>query len=428
MKVGIIGAGFTGLATAFDLTKAGYEVVIFEKDSRPGGLAIGFREKEWDWTLEEHYHHWFTNDNTILKLAEEVNQKVIIKRPKTSTLIKGSISQLDSPAALAKFPLLTLAERARMGLGLAALRYNPFWKPFDNYKAEEVLPKMVGEKGFKLIWHPLFEAKFGKFAKDVSLAWFWARIRKRTTSLAYPEGGFLGFAGKIGKEIERNGGKIYYNSQVIKISSGKDLILTIEKEKKTTKLKFDKIIVTLPSFLFKEIAPDLPQDYKEKIGNLKSLGATNLFLRLKKPFLKDGTYWLNVCEPDSPLMAVVEHTNFIDKSHYNNEHLVYIGHYLPQDHPYFTTKKEDLLKKFDPYLKKINENYKNNLIGLEFFKASFAQPVMPINYNKQIPPFLTPLKNVFLANIDQVYPWDRGTNYAVELGKKVTSLVLRSNE
>ena len=36
----------------------------------------------------------------------------------------------------------------------------------------------------------------------------------------------------------------------------------------------------------------------------------------------------------------------------------------------------------------------------------------------------TPLPHVYLANIEQVYPWDRGTNYAVELGEKVAHQIL----
>jgi len=104
-------------------------------------------------------------------------------RPKTSTLINGSIYQLDSPKSLLEFPLLSFVERLRMGFSLAFLRYNPFYKFFDKYKAEEFLPKIMGNKGFRMIWQPLFRAKFGNYAKEVSLAWFWARVKKRTPHL-----------------------------------------------------------------------------------------------------------------------------------------------------------------------------------------------------------------------------------------------------
>ena len=90
-------------------------------------------------------------------------------------------------------------------------------------------------------------------------------------------------------------------------------------------------------------------------------------------------------------------------------------------------EKEEVLKLFDPFLRKINPEYKNSLIDYQLFKAPFAQPIIPTNYSKMIPPMITPLKNVYLANIEQVYPWDRGTNYAVELGQKVASLILEND-
>ena len=156
---------------------------------------------------------------------------------------------------------------------------------------------------------------------------------------------------------------------------------------------------------------------------LKGLGAINLVLRLKKQFLTDNTYWLNICDKNFPIMAIVEHTNFMDKKNYNNEHLVYLGNYLPHDHPYMDLSGEELLKIYDPYLRKINPSYRLSLISCSIFKVPFAQPIIPINYSRIIPPFKTPLNNVYLANIQQVYPWDRGTNYAIELGEKVAKLI-----
>jgi len=57
MKVAIIGAGFGGLAAAYRLARSGVDVTVFESDNAPGGLAIGFKEPEWKWSIEKHYHH-----------------------------------------------------------------------------------------------------------------------------------------------------------------------------------------------------------------------------------------------------------------------------------------------------------------------------------------------------------------------------------
>lgn len=427
MNVGIVGAGFTGLASAHLLLKHGHNVTIFERESVPGGLALGFKEKKWEWSLEKHYHHWFTNDTYILNLARELAHPVLTKRPKTSAFVDGNIYQLDSPFSVLRFPKLTMPQRLRMAAVLGTLRYNPFWQPLENINASSFLPKAMGEKPYTLLWEPLLKSKFGQYADEISLAWFWARIKKRTPSLAYPEGGFLEFAQTLSSATENKGGKILFNTQVDEIKTDANRIFLhfsndSNHRTKERSSEFDKVIVTLPSFIFLKIAPQLPKWYRENLMRLKGLGAINLILRLKKPFLQDGTYWLNICDKKAPLMAIVEHTNFMDKKHYNNEHIVYIGNYLPYDHPYMKMDTEQLLRVYDPCLKKINPTYNLSLITYHLFKVPFAQPIIPKSYSKIIPPLTTPLPNVYLANIQQVYPWDRGTNYAVELGEKVAKL------
>lgn len=420
MRIGIIGAGFTGLTAGYRLIQQGHNVTIFEKESKPGGLALGFKEKGWEWSLEEYYHHWFTNDDNVLNLAKELNYPVIIKRPKSSSFIDNATYQLDSPITFLLFRKLSVFERLRMAMVLGFIRYDPFWQPLEKLTATDFLSVALGKRAYNILWEPLLRGKFGEYADTISLAWFWARISKRTTSLAYPEGGFLKFTEKLAIEIERQGSNIHYNTSIGTILEKNDNISLGEFG------EFDKLIVTLPSFAFVKLFPQLPKTYKEKLTSLKGLGAQVMVLRLRESFLTDGTYWLNICDFKAPMLAIVEHTNFMDKKYYNNEHLVYVGNYLPQKHPYFSLSAKELLKVFHPFLKKLNNTYKKNLIGTELFNVPFAQPIIPINYSGMIPPFETPIKNVYLANMQQVYPWDRGTNYAVELGEKIAKVISNS--
>ena len=103
MKIAILGAGFTGLSAAYRLLKKRHQVTIFEKEDNLGGLAVGFSNPKWQWTLERGYHHWFTSDSFILKLAGEINHEVIIKRPSTDIFIKGKTLPLDSVLSLLSF-------------------------------------------------------------------------------------------------------------------------------------------------------------------------------------------------------------------------------------------------------------------------------------------------------------------------------------
>jgi protoporphyrinogen oxidase len=426
MKIGIIGAGFTGLSAAFELSKKNHDVFIFEKDVKPGGLAIGYKEDVWKWSLEKHYHHWFTNDYSVLNLAKEIDFPVLIIRPKTSVYVKEKIYQLDSPISILKFPLLTITEKFKMSALLGFLKFFPFWKLLEGSNASKTLPKLMGKRAYQMIWEPLFVNKFGRFFQDVSLAWFWARIKKRTPSLAYPSGGFLNFADALVKNIKNKNGKFFFNTEIVEIKRTDKIYLKIKDSNgKIRTESFDKLIVTSPSFIFLNVTAQLPKEYKDSLGKLKGLGATNLVLRMSKPFFKDNTYWLSVCDKKAPVMAIVEHTNFMDKKNYNNEHILYLGNYREQTDNYFKMDEKQMLKFFDSYLMKINKNYKDNIIGYKLFKAPFAQPIIPVNYSKILPKFETPLEGVYLANIEQVYPWDRGTNYAVELGIKISKIILK---
>ena len=376
--------------------------------------------------MESHYHHWFSNDSFAIGLAKEINHNVIIKKPHTNIYIDNTIYELDSIKAFLTFPLLSLWQRVRQLFVLGVLfKINPFWKPLEHFKAAEILPILIGKKAFNLIWKPQLYNKMRNYMTDVSLVWFWARVKKRTPDLAYPEEGFLAFAIHLTEILKKNGVTFYFNSEIEKLTQEKQV--TIETNTHN-KLHFDRAIITTPSFLFIKIAPQLPEHYKSQIGTLKGLGATNLILRLKKPFLPKNTYWLSMCNMDSPIMAIVEHTNFMSKSHYNNEHIVYLGNYPASNTPEFTASKEELLKKYHPLLTKINPTYKKNLISYTLFKAPFAQPIIPINYSQLLPSFKTPLSKVYLANIEQVYPWDRGTNYAIELGYKIADILSKDEK
>ncbi len=418
MRIAILGAGFTGLSAGLRLQQKGYQVTIFEKESELGGLATGFSNPDWRWTLEKNYHHWFTNDEAVLNLAHELGHKVIIKRPSTEILINGKCMPFDNVKGLLLFTPLHLIDRLRIGFTLLYLKLIKRYKALEGKAALPWIRYFMGERATKMIWEPLFTGKFGPYRDKISLVWFWARIKKRTPKLAYPEGGFKIFSNRIKEEIIQRGGEVLLNTPVTSISTGKSI--RIKADGKI--FIFDKAIVTLPSPVFAKIATDLPAVYVKKLCSIPHLQALVLILVLKKPFMKKA-YWLNINDKNFPFLVLAEHTNFMDPKHYNNQHILYIGNYLPNNHPYLKLSPQKLLKIFDPFLKQINPNYRSSLIAYHKFTDPFAQPVMLTSYQKLIPGLKTPLKNIYLANLDMVYPWDRGTNYAVEMGEKIAKII-----
>lgn len=410
MKIAIIGAGFTGLTAAWRLSQKGHQVTVFEKEKTTGGLGAGFKETDWQWHLENFYHHVFTSDTAFQKIVAELNlsDKLFFEKPKTSIFYQGKIARFDSSFSLLTFPHLNFIEKIRAGLVTLYLKLLNEWQPLEKVTAYAWLKKYYGYNTFKILWQPLIASKFAKQAKKISMAWFWARIKKRSAKLGYMEGGFQVLTDKLLEKIKEKGGRVRLGCEIVCFD---DLN------------KFNRIIFTVPASTLLKMAPKLPKEYQKKLGKLKMIGAITLILVLKEKFLKDGTYWLNINEQGFPFVAVVEHTNFVDKKYYGDSRILYVGGYYPQNHQYFKMSKENLLQEFLPFLKKINPhfNFIRQAGGLNFklAKSLFAQPAIPINYSQTIPPHQTPLSRVYLANIQQVYPWDRGINYAIEEGEKI---------
>ncbi len=186
---------------------------------------------------------------------------------------------------------------------------------------------------------------------------------------------------------------------------------------------FDSAIATVSPALMGRLAPDLPPDYLGQLKELRSLGALILVLALDRQLLEE-VYWLSIPVGSAPFLALVEHTNFIDRSHYGGDRLIYCGSYLSTDHRYFQMDQDGIMAEYLPALKKFNPNFRSDWVrDAWLFRTPYAQPVVPVNYSRMIPDVQTPIPGLYYASMSQVYPWDRGTNYAVELGRRVAALI-----
>lgn len=412
MKIAIVGGGFTGLAAALILSEKHHQVTVFEKEKNLGGLAGTFKLPDWEWQIEQHYHHWFTNDKSAINLIIKLGlaDKLIFPKSQTSIYFDGKILPFNSPLQLLTFSPLPLYGRLRAGLVLLYLKILPpgIAVRLEKYRADLWLRKNFGDTAYTILWEPLLSGKFGEFASMVNMAWFWARIKKRTLKLGYLRGGYQKLIDAMATKIMKQGGKIVTGSSFDPQNTG----------------NFDKVIITTSSYSFLQMYPALPDNYRQRLTSIPHLFALNLLLVSREKILP-GTYWLNINDRKFPFIAVIAQTNMIDKKYYGGKHLTWIGNYLPQDHPYLKMTKEQLFHLYLPYIKKINPliSLQPATYNLQLFKGPFAQPVFPVNYSRFKPEFETPVKNVYLANMDMVYPWDRGTNYAIEMGQKVARFI-----
>ncbi|MGD9129721.1 MAG: FAD-dependent oxidoreductase [Candidatus Woesebacteria bacterium] len=431
-KIAIIGAGFAGLAAAWELSKYDFEVTVLESQTKPGGLAGGFKEKAWQWSLEKHYHHVFTTDKDIQEILQEMGlaDLLFFKNTRTATLYQGNSYQLDSAMSLLAFPKISFFSRFRMGLVLAALKFNPYGKFLERYTASHFIKKTMGNEAWEVVWGPLFVAKFGQYKDKVNAAWFWARLFARSKQLGYFRGGFLNLAERMVDKLKQKKVVFKFDKKVEKIDSrnGKVILSVKSKQGHLKKLKFDKLLVTVDSSLLPRLLKQLAQKNKNDLSSLPYLGVQTLVIQLNKAFFKDKTYWLNINEKNWPFMAVVEHTNLIKKKFYANSTLLYIGKYLDINDRDFKLNKKELFNKYKSYLNKLSPDFQKNLKDLWLFKENFAQPVVGINHSRLVPSFKLAIENCYWVSMQHIYPWDRGVNYAIKLARKAAQFIVADLE
>ena len=217
-RVAVIGAGIGGLAAAYDLVKAGKEVAIYEAEDHVGGLAAGFKEESWDWSVERFYHHWFASDEHMLGLIDELGwfDKVIFPKPKTVVFYKGKFYPFDSiPAALLYPGLGWGINKIRFGLVGIFLKLTKNWQALEKVTADTWMRKWAGNKVYESMWQPMMIGKFGdKYARQVNMAWLWARLHARTTRLGTFTGGFQTFADQFANTLRAMGVQIYLNTPI----------------------------------------------------------------------------------------------------------------------------------------------------------------------------------------------------------------------
>lgn len=425
-RVAIIGAGAGGLAAAYDLARAGRQVTVFEAENYVGGLAAGFKQPHWDWSVERYYHHWFASDRHILGLIDELGWKdqVIFPRPITVVYHAGSFYPLDSPIAVLRFPGIPLLDRLRIGIVIAYLRYIAPWQPLERYTAHEWLARRVGRRAYGSLWEPLLVGKFGPHYRDVNMAWFWARVKVRTPRLGTFEGGFQAFMDRLAEQVGQVGGTIQLQTPVdhIEPSISGGLRLQVLGEER----EFDQCLVTTSPALLARLTPALPQEYLQGLLALKSMGAVVMVLALNHRLSEKGHYWHNLPKAAGfPFLSLVEHTNFVPSQKFGGDHIVYCGDYLDPAHEYFRLTKDELLQRFLPALPRFNPEFRPDWIQEAWlFRTAYAQPVPPVNHSKSIPDLQTPIRGLWLASMSQVYPWDRGTNFAVEIARQAAARML----
>jgi protoporphyrinogen oxidase len=436
VRIAVIGAGVCGLVAAHRLAAKGHACDVYERWPGLGGQAAtidvgGHR-------LERYYHHLFTTDRHIAALYDELGLEIDWLPSSVAMFARGRQWPFTTPGDLLRFGPLPPAARVRMGVATLALQRIAGRERFESVTARAWIERWMGAAAWREVWGPMLRGKFGARADEIAMVWLWSKLRlrrgedTREERLGYPHGSWEPLYAALARSIESHGGRVLIDRPAARITTALEVTAGVPGsfrsghdprafEPAGTE-RYDRVLATVPNDVLERLA-DLPGDYAARLRSVEYFAALCLLLELDRPFSR--FYWTNVADRELPFVGLIEHTNLIGPEHYGGRRFLYAANYLPHGHELLGLDADALLARYEPGLRRVNPAFDRSWVRHAWLhREPAAQPIVTVGYHERIPPLQTPIPGLVLANTTQVYPEDRGTNYAVRLGEQAAEAVL----
>lgn len=435
MKVGIVGAGIMGISLGYYLTQRGVEVEIFESTGDIGGLA-GPLKLEDGTELDRYYHTILPSDHHLADLSKELGiaDQMRFKETKMGFYYNNRIFSMNNIIEFLRFPPLGWIDRFRLGLTVIAAQLVRDWHKLEGISVEKWLNRWGGRNTFYNIWRPMLKAKFDGGFDNVPATWIWSRlVRIKSTREGASQkegaghliGGYKTLLEAMAKKISAAASHIHYHTPVqeIIIENGEARGLRVNGEVRT----YDAVVNTTPTGIFTKLIPNAPQEYHQFLKQQKYLGVICPILVLDKPLT--GYWTINITDDSIPFTGVIETTSYIDPQYVGGHHLVYLPKYTAPGSEWQMKSDDELKEIWLNNLKRMFPDFDTR--SIRYFvmnRTPFVEPLHGLNDMSKIPPFQTPVRNLFLSTTAQIYPELTNGESVTVYARRTAELILKTHQ
>jgi protoporphyrinogen oxidase len=430
LRVAVVGGGLAGLVAAWDLARAGHRVTVYEKYPAFGGLASAFALRGTH--LERFYHHVFATDLDLLDLVDELGlQGALVWNAENSANWRQGRTFGISPAwRLLLWPELSPWSRLKLAFWSKWVSLQKDWRPYDGVSARDWIVAHMGEQVWRVMWEPLFRAKFGAHADQVSMTWFYGRLSARfgpakpgapAGKLGYLMGSTQVLVDALLARLAGLGVELKASHPVSAVLAEGGRVTGVRS--RAGEEAFDAVLCTCatPEFLAQAGAL-LPEALRRDLEGFRYHGSVVAVLEMDRSVTP--AYWTSVLDKDKPFLAVIEHTRMIGPEHYQGAHILYLARYLDTAEPFFRAPDAQVLAEFYAAVRDVLPAFDPaGVAKAHVMRADYTQPIVTPGYGSRIPGHRLPVKGLYLANLTQIFPEDRGMSYSVALGHKAAALI-----
>lgn len=272
-KIGIIGAGISGLYLAKALKQQGHIVTILEAKNRAGGRIVentDFHKNPIDLGAQ-----WIHGKNELYKLVKQSHTPIYQdKKNDTIKIAYGNMLNDDFPIKFYQF-LKEVKKNTPLDVDMSVL---DFARKFNSdSEFTELIESALTDTATKAANFSINE--ISKLTNKL-----------KTIDYQFSNTTMYGFINK--NYIEKLKDEIIYNFQVNSIDYTKQVIVVSNDTGLSH--EFDKIIVTIPITELKskkiQFAPDLPSEKWEAFNKIGMDKGLKLFLKFQKQFYSHGVF------------------------------------------------------------------------------------------------------------------------------------------
>lgn len=432
MRIGIIGGGVTGMAEAFYLARKGHDVTLYEKGKTLGGLAAWFNIGGRD--VERYYHFIMTCDKHQLDWYDELGLTNELNWVGTQTAFytNAKFYPFSEPMHLLKFAPLSIPQRLRLAATLAYMtKVSKNWRAYEDRKACEWLPKYGGRKAWELIFKPMLDMKFGSHRDEMSMAWLWGRFNmvgqyREEKSGKEKRAWLKGSTRVLVEACERELAKLKVtvrkeaNVEQIVVENGRAAAVIEGGERRD----FDRIVFSAPSTTLKALLPASTEGdaYFKTIYDQKYYGVTCLVASLTKKI--NPYFWTYISDANIPFVGLVNYADFTAWEGQPGHNVIYIPWYSEVHQEPYTLPKEVVIARYMEGLKKMHPGFDESWVQ-EVIVARDPSTAMVCTgrYSERLIGLKTPIKDLYFANLSQIYPQDRGISPGIKLARYAVKAV-----
>lgn len=428
-RVAVIGAGPMGLAAAYELSKAGAQVTVFERDDRIGGMSafVDFAGTR----IERYYHFICRPDQTTFDYLKEfgLEDRLRWTETKMGFYWSGKLYDWGHPLALLRFPGLSFVDKVRYGLHVLRAKGIEDWRPYDAFSSTDWLKRWIGPRAYDVLWRSLFHFKFYELQDQLSAAWLGTRIKRValsrksmfTEEMGYLVGGSEVLLEAVHASLLNQGVEIRLRTAVEEVTIG-DGARVSGVQIGGERLPFDQVISTVPLPYLIRMMPGLPDDEKAKVAAIRNVGVVCVLLKLRRPFTRN--FWMNINDPRIEIPGLIEYTNL---NPLDGSAIVYAPYYMPQTHPKYRRDYQEFIDETLGYMKMIRPDFDpaTEVLATTASRYEFAQTVCSPGFYEALPPMRSKVAGLYMADTSHYYPEDRSISESMRIGAQLATMATK---